>query len=370
MDIRFPSLKYNTHRRFCYVQFRDPGQAYSATQLDGHTVGTDLQLVAKISDPTHKQDRRGPMYEGREIHVSNIDWKANENDLQELFSQYGTVETVRIPRKVDGGSRGFGYVVFSSKVSLYFSKGVVTKGQHTDYIQNETNAALAMHQQEFRSRPLQVKLSSPQGAKRSATTIVSHVGRSRSPSMELNGKSQSQDTAEMPTGERANRTLGLMNVPDTVNDARIRAVVKPYGALIKVVLRPDHQGAMVEYADVHAAGKASLGLEGQEIAPGRLLRVGTVPEMLKQSAEKKTNNPPKEKSSGLLAPSGPIRRPQQPGRGGKRGGLGVKRTTEGSSGGNVTKATTTTTTTEGEAAESTKKSNDEFRAMIQGNQPQ
>ena len=105
------------------MQFRDPGQAYSATQLDGHTVGTDLQLVAKISDPTHKQDRRGPMYEGREIHVSNIDWKANENDLQELFSQYGTVETVRIPRKVDGGSRGFGYVVFSSKVSLYFSKG-------------------------------------------------------------------------------------------------------------------------------------------------------------------------------------------------------------------------------------------------------
>lgn len=189
--------------------------------------------------------------------------------------------------------------------------------------------------------------------------------------MELNGKGQSHDTADASTGERENRTLGLMNVPDTVNDARIRAMAKPYGSLIKVVLRPDHQGAIVEYADVHAAGKASLGLEGQEIVPGRSLRVGTVPDMLKQSAEKKTNNPnpPKEKSSSLLAPSGPIRRPQQPGRGGKRGGLGVKRTAEGSSGGNVTKATTTTTTTEGEA-ESTKKSNDDFRAMIQGNKPQ
>lgn len=350
------------------MQFREPGQAYSATQLDGHTVGTDLQLVAKVSDPTHKQDRRGPMYEGREIHVSNIDWKASENDLKELFSQYGTVETVRIPRKVDGGSRGFGYVVFASKVSSIFLF-FLRRGQNTDCIQDETNASLAMHQQEFRSRPLQVKLSSPQGAKRSATTIVSHVGRSRSPSMELNGKSQSHDRAVSPNDERANRTLGLMNIPDTVNDARIRAVVKPYGALIKVVLRPDHQGAMVEYADVYAAGKASLGLEGQEIAPGRPLRVGTVPEMLRQSAEMKTNNPPKEKSSSLLAPSGPIRRPQQPGRGGKRGGLGVKRTTEGSSGRNVTKATTTTTTTEGEG-ESTKKNNDDFRAMIQGSQPQ
>lgn len=100
------------------MQFRDPGQAYSATQLDGSTVGTDLQLVAKISDPTNKQDRHGAMYEGREIHVSNIHWKATENDLKELFSQYGTVETVRIPRKVDGGSKGFGYVVFASKVSI------------------------------------------------------------------------------------------------------------------------------------------------------------------------------------------------------------------------------------------------------------
>ena len=89
-----------------------------ATQQDGTTVGADLQLVAKISDPTHKQDRRGPMYEGREIHVSNVDWKANENDLKELFSKYGTVESARIPRKVDGSSKGFGYVVFSSKVGF------------------------------------------------------------------------------------------------------------------------------------------------------------------------------------------------------------------------------------------------------------
>lgn len=118
IDIRFPSLKYNTHRRFCYVQFRESDQAYRATRLDGTTVGEKLQLVAKISDPSRKRDRSGPMYEGREVHVSNVDWKASEDDLKELFSKYGTVEMVRIPRKVDGGSKGFGYVVFSSQVRL------------------------------------------------------------------------------------------------------------------------------------------------------------------------------------------------------------------------------------------------------------
>lgn len=57
------------------------------------------------------------MYEGREVHVSNIDFKAKEEDVKEVFSKYGTVELVRIPKKADGGSKGFGYVVFSSKVS-------------------------------------------------------------------------------------------------------------------------------------------------------------------------------------------------------------------------------------------------------------
>ncbi|PYI19456.1 pre-mRNA splicing factor [Aspergillus violaceofuscus CBS 115571] len=361
IDIRFPSLKYNTHRRFCYVQFKTSGEAYSATQLDGSTVGNGLHLVAKISDPTRKQDRHGPMYEGREIHVSNLDWKASEQDVEELFLRFGAVEQVRIPRKVDGGSKGFCYIVFASK--------------------EEAEAALVMHEQEYRSRPLQVKLSTPQGAKRSATTILSRVSASRSPSVEANGIGE-----EVSSSDRAARTLGLMNVPDTVNDARIRALVEPYGRLIKIILRPDHQGAIVEFADIHAAGRASLELEGQEIAPGRKLHVGSVPEMLKQSAEKRGHSgttgskATTEKSGARLQPTGPIKRPPQPGaRGGKRGHLGVKRATGGLQGqshaqnGAPTTNTTMTTTTMTNNTDSSapddgqkmKKSNDDFRAMIQ-----
>lgn len=250
--------------------------------------------------------------------------------------------------------------------------------------QDAANEALAMHEQEFCSRPLQVHLSSPQGGKRSATTIVSKVGNSQEASAEANGGKSSSDEADVPAGERAARTLGLMNVPDTVNDARVRALVEPYGKLIKVVLRPDHQGAIVEFAEVHAAGKASLELEGQEIAPGRPLHVGTVPEMLKQSAEKKTSratqpNQSKQKSTGFLAPPTGIRRPQQS-HGGRRGGLGVKRggasalqSRNESAEGNGEKTTTSTQNTTDAAPPSeggsTKKSNDDFRAMLQRSQP-
>ncbi|KAL4920899.1 hypothetical protein BDW62DRAFT_152087 [Aspergillus aurantiobrunneus] len=348
IDIRFPSLKYNTHRRFCYLQFKTSVAAHSAIELDGTTVGNGLHLVVKMSDPSRKQDRHGPIYEGREVHVSNVDWKANEEDLKELFSQFGTVELVRIPRKVDGGSKGFGYIVFSSK--------------------EEAAAALALHEQEFRSRPIQVKLSAPQGAKRTAATVVSRVGKSQSPAPETNGATPPSD-AEVPTGERKERTLGLMNVPDTVNDARVRALVEPYGKLVKVILRPDHQGAIVEFADVLHAGKAALELEGQEISSGRQLHIGTVGEMLKQSAEKKHGYgqapKPKEKlSSSFLGPTGPIKRPPQPGgRSGKRGHLGVKRGNAQQT--STTKTTTTTTTNAFGEGDRSQKSNDDFRAMIQ-----
>ena len=214
-----------------------------------------------------------------------------------------------------------------------------------------------MHEQEFRGRPLHVKVSTPQGAKRSATTIVTQVGKSQSP--EANGTRD--DGAER---ERTARTLGLMNVPDTVNDARIRALVEPYGQLIKIILRPDHQGAIVEFADTQHAGKASLELEGREIAPGRRLHVGTVPEMLKQSAERKRPGPAKPTEK-FLSSSGPIKRPPQPGaRSGKRGGLGVKRNPTTTATSSSTPSATTTTSGDGETS---KKSNDDFRAMIQGN---
>ena len=117
VDIRFPSLKYKTHRRFCYVQFRSNSQAQAATALGGQSVDGNLKLVVKISNPAEKQERSGAMQEGREIFCRNLHWSASEEDVKNLFAKYGTVESVRIPRNVVGKSKGICFVVFSSEVS-------------------------------------------------------------------------------------------------------------------------------------------------------------------------------------------------------------------------------------------------------------
>jgi squamous cell carcinoma antigen recognized by T-cells 3 len=204
--------------------------------------------------------------------------------------------------------------------------------------QDEANAATALNGHSFLSRELRVEISSKGGAKRQATTIVSRVDRSKSPSAGVNGTagspsamSTTSSNVELPPGDRRARTIALMNVPDTVNDSRIRTMAEGYGDLVKIVLRPDHQGAIVEYTDASNAGKAFLGLEDYEITPGRNIRVGTVPEMLRERAEKKTDkiqvgkgrqdNAASAQTS--LQPSGPIRRPGQ--QNGRRGGLGQKR---------------------------------------------
>lgn len=164
-----------------------------------------------------------------------------------------------------------------------------------------------------------------------------------------------------------------MNIPDTVNDARIRALVEPFGRLVKIILRPDHQGAIVEFANVHDAGKASLALEGKDIVPGRPLHVGSVAELKMLQAERKTDRIPatkQEKPKASLLPSGPIKRPQQPGaRGGRRAGLGVKRAPAESAPDRATADqdkmdTTADVAQDGESGKS-KKSNDDFRAMLQ-----
>jgi RNA recognition motif-containing protein len=45
------------------------------------------------------------------IYVGNLDYKANEDDLESLFSEYGTVGSVKIiSDKYNGRSKGFGFV--------------------------------------------------------------------------------------------------------------------------------------------------------------------------------------------------------------------------------------------------------------------
>lgn len=329
VDIRFPSLKFNTHRRFCYVQFKLSSDAKSATEVDGQDLGDNLKLLAKISDPEQKKSREGAIYDGRELYLANLDQNTTRANIKEAFKRYGYVESVRVLTRVDGTSKGIAYVVFRSK--------------------DEAEAALEMNLTKLGDRVLNVSISTNDMSKRKQNRIVISTSTSQrgtaSPAPHMNGDTHSVASPTPPINsagqskfsEIQSRTLALLNIPDTVNDARIRALTEPYGKLVKISLRPNHQGAIIEYRNEASVGKASLALEGHEIAPERRIRVGTVDEMNQHKAEYRSDRIPvgaaaKTSNAQLQGPA-PIRRPGQHGtrRGGK-GGLGIKRGGVGLSG--------------------------------------
>lgn len=314
-SIRWPSLKYNTHRRFCYISFRTAEGAAAATKLDGQSLGGVYKLVSKYSNPAKKKDREGAMAEGRELHITSLDPTLTEDDLKEVFSKYGKVEKVNILKNRVGESKSAAFVSFEKK--------------------EEATAALDLDKTKLKSRVLNVEMSIGKNFKPTAT--ISGKASSASPAPDAEGDSvmspapatdghQNTHAQHAPSRtEISNRIITLMNIPDTVNDARIRALAETHGEIVKLVLKPGHQGAIIEYVDAASAGKAALALENHEIAPGRKLHTGGMKDLFADKPEFKSDRiqfgQPKNAPAAFIQPSAPIRRPGRDG----RGGLGIKR---------------------------------------------
>ncbi len=250
--------------------------------------------------------------------------------------------------------------------------------------QDDAEAALEMNLTTLGNRVLNVSISTNDMSKRKQNRIITSASTSQygtaSPPPHMNGDNHSAASPALSTNsagqskfsEIQSRTLALLKIPDTVNDARIRALTEPYGELVKVSLRPNHQGAIIEYKNEASVGKASLALEGHEIAPERRIRIGTVSEMNQQKAEYHSDRIPAGKAAKTtnvqLQGPAPVRRPGQLGvrRGGK-GGLGIKRGGVGLSGPRATNdgegKDAQMNETEGEGKGKVK-SNADFKAMF------
>jgi RNA recognition motif-containing protein len=80
---------------------------------------------------------------GKKLYVGNLTFKISDADLEQLFSQFGTVESAQVIQERDTGrSKGFGFVEMGS--------------------QAEAQAAIqGLHDQEFNGRRLTVNEAKP-----------------------------------------------------------------------------------------------------------------------------------------------------------------------------------------------------------------
>lgn len=53
--------------------------------------------------------------ESNKLLVRNVPFEASKKELRELFTAFGQLKTLRLPKKFDGAHRGFAFVEFVSK---------------------------------------------------------------------------------------------------------------------------------------------------------------------------------------------------------------------------------------------------------------
>ncbi len=290
------------------------------------------------SDPTVKKSREGATEDGREVHVKNLDQDVDDETLRVVFVKFGEVERIRILRA--GKSRGSAFVVLSNK-------------------EDAQRAVSELDGTKLRSQIMQVELSVPSNYKPLARTTG---GASQSPAPAGEEEEAAHgDNAGVKSADYKDRTFALIGIPDTVNISRVRSVVEPHGTIVKLILRADHGGAIVELSDVATAGRAQLALDGVEM-DGRRLRTGTVAELLKEKAEKRIDRvdqrpaKPKPGLADRLMPPPRVKRPV-PKTGGKKPGLGYVPSAV---------ANGDTTKTGGMPTEGGAKSNTDFRKLFLG----
>lgn len=330
IGFRFPSLKFDTHRRFCYVQFANAAQSVAATQLDGADV-EGLKLNVKISNPQAKKKRDGATAEGREVYVWHLNFKIKKQEVQEAFAQFGHIDRINFPTLKNGNNKGFCFVVFDTKES---ADAAVAEMDKKDFWGLELHVEIANDRNETKPKIKSTLANDESSAPQKASTEAVPDGTP--------GAAVAPPPAAVFKAAPFNeRSLAILNLPDTVPDVRIKPLVEPYG-FKKIALEPQHGGAVIEFTSVEGAGKAEIALQGLDFE-GRKLRIGTVKDLRQQKGEWKAAN-------SFVQPNR-VQRPTARGGGRARGrtGFGARPA--------VPRAAAATN---GEAA----KSNNDFRNMI------
>lgn len=109
---------------FGFLEFSSRSDAVEAvkiaqnTVLDGHTLQLRLSNKGDADQQRNlkrKKASSSSVKTGPKLLVRNVAFEATNKDIRQLFSAFGQLKTLRIPKKMDGSHRGFAFVEFVSK---------------------------------------------------------------------------------------------------------------------------------------------------------------------------------------------------------------------------------------------------------------
>ncbi|KAF9334647.1 hypothetical protein BG006_001777 [Podila minutissima] len=105
---------------FGFAEFVSKDKAVTAMKAMNGFVLDGSKLEIKFSDRSSAKGsaskaRVAPKDHGTKLLIRNIPFEATKKDIQGLFSTFGQLKSVRIPKKMNGGHRGFAFLDFMTK---------------------------------------------------------------------------------------------------------------------------------------------------------------------------------------------------------------------------------------------------------------
>ncbi|KAI0045685.1 hypothetical protein FA95DRAFT_1560887 [Auriscalpium vulgare] len=315
-DVRWPSKKFKSTRRFCYVQYVSPASAKAALVLHGHELEEGLPLSVYISNPERKKERTDADANAREVYVAGLSKFVTKEDLEKLFKTYGPLKDVRMTVDANGHSKGFAFVEFEEE------KDAVT--------------ALNANNYDLKKRRIAVTLADQRRTKK------------REPD---SGMGKRADTRS--------RSVRVLDLPPNTQDGLLQQAIEKYAPVNRVEVFVGKNEAVVEFQTQADAAKILL-LPNPIVFNGHTLRIS---ESVDGPAPRAAAAPPTAGAGGLFVPRNLKSRP--------RAGLGAPRKAVAST--SVAAASTPVAgpspafVKEGEASSSKQsKVQDDFRNMLSG----
>ncbi|GLB38245.1 putative RNA recognition motif containing protein [Lyophyllum shimeji] len=262
-DVRWPSKKFKTTRRFCYVQFTSPTAAESALELHGRELEPNQPMNVLISNPGRKKERTDQDANEREVYVAGLSKFTAEADLNKLFETYGTIKEIRMAIDEKGHSKGFAFVEFE--------------------LEKDALAALDANNYELKKRRIAVTLAD------------THRRRAKAPPPS-SGLSRAADIRS--------RSVRIRNLPPGTQEGLLQQTLEKIAAVRRVEVFLDMQEAVVELDNAAEAGKLLLRTEPTVFGGNTL-----------QFSEEGRDGPvrpaaPPPKAGGLFVPRTALSRPR------------------------------------------------------------
>ncbi|KAI9464990.1 hypothetical protein BJY52DRAFT_1247790 [Lactarius psammicola] len=218
-DVRWPSKKFKSTRRFCYVQYTSPTAAKLALELHGRELEPGHSLKVYISNPERRKERTDADANAREVYVAGLSKFVTKDDLAKLFRTYGPVKEVRMALNTDNHSKGFAFIEFEDE--------------------KDAAKALEANNYELKKRRIAVTMS------------------------DTRVRSQKRET-ETGFGKKADarsRSLRIRDLPDGTQEGLLQQTVEKLAPVNRVEVFVDKREAVVEFQSQADAARLLLSPE-------------------------------------------------------------------------------------------------------------